>query len=185
MEEKKEEKKEQKQDEKKRKDILKWVIVAIAVLVVLIFIFNVGMSVGANRAKFSYKWAENYHKNFSGPQEGFFQDWRQPPAFPENFIEGHGIFGEIIKINDNELIIKDRGDIEKMVLLDEKTVIKDKMENAEKNKLEVGDYIVVIGSPNEEGQIQAKLVRIFDSEQGLPEQNMNAPMPMAPESFPL
>ena len=176
-----EDKKDQKQNDKK-KDVLKWAIIALAALGILILAFNAGMSVGATKAKFSYKWAENYHRNFSGPQQGFFQDWRQPPVFPENFIEGHGIFGEIIKINDTGLVIKDRGDIEKMVLVDEETIIKNKMQNAGKDELEVGDFIVVIGSPNEEGQIQAKLVRIFYPEQRMPKQD--GEMLMAPKHFP-
>lgn len=156
---------EEKQNSKKGNDVLKWIIVGLAVLLVIILIFNIGMFVGANKAKFSYKWAENYHQNFSGPQQGFFGNWRRPPIFPDNFIEGHGIFGEIIKINDTDFIIKDRGDIEKVVLIDEDTVIKDKMENIEKSELKTGTYVVVIGSPNEQGQIQAKLIRIFNKEE--------------------
>ncbi len=158
---------------KKTKDILKWLIIGIFSLVVIILIFNAGMFVGATKAKFSYKWAENYHKNFSGPKDGFFNDWRRPPISPGDFIEGHGIFGEIIEINDSDFVIKDRGDIEKVVLIDEDTVIKDKMENIKKDELKVGKYIVVIGSPNEQGQIQAKLIRIFNSE----EESLKAPIP--------
>jgi hypothetical protein len=155
---------EEKQNEKKGNDILKWIIVSLAVFLVIIMIFVLGTFVGANRAKFSYKWAENYHKNFSGPRQGFFNDWRRPPIFPDNFIEGHGIFGEIIKINDNGFVIKDRGDIEKVVLIDEKTIIKDRMKNVGKDELKVGVRAVVIGSPDEQGQIQAKLIRVFNEE---------------------
>ena len=38
-----------------------------------------------------------------------------------------------------------------------------------KDSLKVGDHVVIIGSPNEEGQIEAKLIRVFNGElRGLP-----------------
>jgi hypothetical protein len=34
-----------------------------------------------------------------------------------------------------------------------------------KDDLKVGDQVVIIGSPNEQGQIEAKLIRIFNGEE--------------------
>ena len=155
---------EQKQSNKKiSSDILKWIIFGIVIFAIIFLIFGAGMVVGGMKANFSYRWAESYHKNFAGPRGGFLGDWRKMPPLPGDFIEGHGAFGEIIELKDEGFIIKGRGDIEKIVIITEDTVIKKGMESV-KNGLEVGDQIVVIGSPNEEGQIQAKLIRIFDGE---------------------
>lgn len=156
---------ENEQDNKKiNRDMLKWIIVGLAGFVIVIFIFGVGMFVGGMKARFSYSWAESYHKNFAGPREGFFGDWRNPPPLPGDFIESHGTFGEIIKVNDSDFVIKGRDNIEKLILIKEDTVIEKGRITIKKEELKVGDQIVIIGSPNEQGQIEAKLIRIFDGE---------------------
>ncbi len=156
------------------RDILKWGIIGLVGFVVLILVFGVGVKVGTIKARYSYRWAENYHKNFAGPKGGFFGDWRKVPPFPGDFIEGHGAFGEIIELKDNSFVIKGRGDIEKIVITTKDTVVKKGMETV-KDGLKVGDYAVVIGSPNEEGQIEAKMIRIFEKK---------SLMPFKPRRFP-
>jgi len=148
-----------------RPDILKWIIIGLAAFVIVMLIFGAGMFVGGMKAKFSYRWAESYHKNFAGPKEGFFGDWRNPPPFPGDFIEGHGTFGEIIKVNDSDFVIKGRNNIEKLILIKEDTVIEKGRATIKKDELEVGNSVVVIGSPNEQGQIEAKLIRVFNGEE--------------------
>lgn len=158
---------EEKQTNKKiNRDTLRWIAIGLTGLAVVVLIFGAGMAVGGMKAKFSYRWAESYHKNFGGPQGGFFGDWRRMPPLPGDFIEGHGAFGEIIELNDNGFVIKGRGDVEKMVIMIEDTIIKKggKGMKTIKDNLEVGEYVVVIGSPNEEGQIEAKLIRVFNGE---------------------
>jgi len=146
---------------KSSRDILKGIIIGLAIFVVVVLIFGAGVFIGGMKARFSYRWAEEYHKNFAGPKAGFFGDWRMPPF--GDFIEGHGTFGEIIKIEGNNLIVKGRENIEKIVLVNEKIVIKSGLKDIKISDLKVGDLIVIIGSPNEEGQIEAKLIRVFPS----------------------
>lgn len=151
-----------KQNNKKiNSDILKWIIIGLLFIVVIVLVFGVGIWVGGKKAKFSYHWAEQYHKNFAGPRVGFFSDWRNFPR--GDFIEGHGAFGEIIELQVSGFVIKGRGDVEKVIVTTEDTIIK-KGRKTVKDKLKVGDRAVIIGSPNEEGQIEAKLIRIFNGE---------------------
>lgn len=152
---------EQKQNEKPHNDILKWIIIGLAGFVIVVLIFGAGMFVGGMKAQFSYRWAESYHKNFAGPRGGFFGDWRKLPLPLGDFIEGHGTFGEIIKIEGNTLIVKGRENIEKVILVSEKTIIKSGRKDIKTSNLKIGDRIVIIGSPNEEGQIEASLIRLF------------------------
>ena len=142
-------------------DVLKWIIIGLAGFIVIILIFGAGMKVGTLKAKYSYRWADNYHKNFGGPSRGFVGNWRSFPR--SDFIEGHGAFGEIIEINASGFVIQGRGDIEKIIVTTKDTVIKKGRETVE-GELQVGIRAVIIGSPNEEGQIEAKLIRIFDGE---------------------
>jgi hypothetical protein len=143
------------------RDTLKWIIIGLAGFVVVGLIFGAGMFVGEMKARFSYRWAENYHKMFAGPRAGFFGDWRQLPPFPGDFLESHGTFGEIIKIEGNNLVVKGRENIEKIILVQENTSIKSGFKDIKISDLKVGDMIVIIGSPNEQGQIEAKLIRVF------------------------
>lgn len=150
--------------ENKQKDFLKWVVYGLAGFAAVVLIFGAGMAVGGMKAKFSYRWAESYHKNFAGPRSGFLGDWRAAPPLPGDFIEGHGAFGEIIELKDNGFVIKGREDIEKVIITNEDTVIKNRMKTVE-DGLKAGDNVVIIGSPNNEGQIEAKLIRVFDEEE--------------------
>lgn len=163
-------------DKSKNPDILKWVIVGLLVLILIILIFSFGLWVGGSKARFSYRWAESYHKNFAGPKSGFFGDWRAPVSPPGDFIEGHGTFGEIIQINDTDFIIKGQGDVEKVIITTQDTIIQKRRNTIKKEELKVGNQIVVIGSPNKEGQIEAKLIRVFNGE--------DIRMPQQPSRFP-
>jgi hypothetical protein len=150
--------------EEKKHDILKWIIVGLLAIVVIVLVFGLGVFVGEQKAKFSYRWAENYHRMFAGPEAGFLKNWKNPHFLSlENFIEGHGTVGEIIKIEGNNLIVKGKRDVEKVILVNEKTVIKSGFENIKVSDLKIGDMIVVIGFPNDKGQIEAKLIRVFPS----------------------
>jgi len=155
---------EEKQHNKKafHPDALKWIIVGLLAFVMVVLVFSAGMWVGGAKAKYSYGWAENYHKNFGGPRGGFFGDWR---SFPHgDFIEGHGAFGEIIELNDLGFVIKGRNDVEKIIITNKDTVMRKGRETVE-NGLKVGDSVTIIGSPNEEGQIEAKFIRVFNREE--------------------
>ncbi|MBU4223935.1 hypothetical protein KJ934_01790 [Patescibacteria group bacterium] len=146
-------------------DALKRVVIGSVGFAVAILIFGAGMAVGGMKAKFSYRWAENYHKNFGGPKGGFLRDWRNTPLMPEDFIDGHGAFGEIIEINPSGFVIKGRENVEKVIVATENTVVKSGKETIT-DGLKVGDSVTIIGSPNEQGQIEAKLIRVFDEENG-------------------
>jgi len=146
-----------------KRDTLKWIIIGLAAFFVLILVFGLGMFVGATKARFSYRWAENYHQNFGGPGGGFMNDWRMLPPNNE-FIEGHGTFGEIIEIENSELVITGKDNVERLILIKDDTSIMAGREKVEKDELKVNDYIIVIGSPNDAGQIEAKLIRIFKKE---------------------
>lgn len=144
-----------------RPDTLKWILIGLAGFVIILLILAAGIFIGGMKARFSYRWAENYHKNFGGPRGGFLGGFRGFPA--GDFIEGHGNVGEIIKINGSEFVIKGSGDVEKTIVTTENTVMEKGRKTVKKEELKVGDFIVAIGSPNDKGQIEAKLIRVMPS----------------------
>lgn len=144
------------------RDLLKKIIKIAVVFFVVVLIFGAGVFVGQMKAKFSYRWAEQYHENFGGPSSGFMGDWRSRPLPPrEDFVGGHGIFGPIIKIDSSTLTINGKNGVETVVLVSDQTEIRSPRGALKVGDLKVDDQITVIGSPDSQGQIEAKLIRLF------------------------
>lgn len=140
--------------------MLKNSLPVIAALAVFLLVFKVGIFVGYKKAQYSYRWGENYHRNFAGPRGGFFGDFRRDFG-GKDFINPHGTFGSIIKIDDDSLVIKGKDDVEKTIIVSDKTEISRGRQTVKIGELKIDDSVVIIGSPNEQGQIEAKLIRLF------------------------
>ncbi len=132
-------------------------------LAVLIGTFSLGVFVGYHKARFSYAWGENYHNNFGGPRGGLFQDFSG-----KEFMDAHGTFGQVVKIDGSTLVVKGSDNVEKIVVVNDDTSIM-RLKNAIKiSDLKINDNIVVIGEPNEQGQIEAKFIRFLPAVPGVP-----------------
>ena len=136
--------------------ILKYVLWGIGFLIILLLVFKAGEFVGFRKAAFSYRWGEHYYRNFAGPRGGFPDDLRG-----RDFLMSHGIFGSIIKIDGSTLIVKGSDNVEKTILVSDETTVTNRRETIKISDLKVDDRIAIIGSPNEQGQIEAKLIRVF------------------------
>lgn len=143
-------------------------LISLGAIVVALAVFQAGMFVGYHKAQFSYRWGEQYHRNFAGPREGFFRDMRD-----RRFIEPHGTFGQILSVDGASLIIKGKDDIERPVLLGNQTVIRRFEETIHADGLRVDEFVVIIGSPNADGAIDAKFVRVMP-----PPGEFTRPLPM-------
>lgn len=128
----------------------------VAGLLLILVVFKAGEVVGSRKADFSCRWGGNYHRNFGGPEGGFFMGFDD-----RNFIDANGTFGQIIKIDGLNYVIKGRDDMEKVILINDGTIIKRLRDTIKTSDLKVDDYIVVIGEPNDVGQIEAKFVRLM------------------------
>lgn len=131
----------------------------IAGLIVILLVFRFGVAVGYKKATFSYRWGENYHLNFGSPRKDFlfFSDGK------DDFISSYGAAGQIIKNDGDVLIVKDQSNVEKSILIKNGTAILRGREKIKPSDLKVNDFIVVIGEPNNAGQVEAKLIRIMPS----------------------
>lgn len=135
---------------------LKITLLAIIVFIILLLVFQAGVFVGLRKAGFSYKWGENYHRNFGGPRGGFMGI----PMMDKEYLNPHGTFGKIIKIELPTIIIQSQNEAEKTIFIKDDTAIRRLNETIKSADLKVGDQVVVIGEPNEQGQIEAKLIRV-------------------------
>ncbi len=129
-------------------------------LILVLGIFQLGLFVGFHKAGYSYRWGENYHRAFGGPRGGFMNDFKRD-FDGRDFINGHGTTGTIIKIDESSLVIKGRDDMEKIVNVNNKTSIKNGRTNMVFTNLKVDDTVVIIGSPKDDGSIDAKIIRVF------------------------
>lgn len=143
--------------------IFKSVLVALVIVIPLVGAFKLGEFVGSVKARFSFRWGENYHQNFGGPHAGLFGDF-----MGKDYMGAHGAFGAIIKIDGNSLVIRGRDNVERVVMVSDATVIQKQRTTVKFADLAVDTDVTVIGSPNEKGQIEAKFIRIFDGATSMP-----------------
>ena len=138
----------------------KWLLAAVLSLIVLLLVFQLGVFVGFHKANFAFRWGENYHRAFGGPRGGFLRDFSG-----RDFTNSHGTAGTVAKIDNQDLVIKGRDGVEKIVHMADTTTIEKGRSAIKLSDIKVDDRVVVIGSPKDDGSIDAKIIRVFDASQ--------------------
>lgn len=123
-------------------------IFGIAFVLVLVIIFQTGITIGERRSDFAHRFGDNFERNFRGPDKGML-------------LGGHGAVGEIISLALPQVLVSGPDNLEKTVIIGPETVIREFQTERTAKDLEVGGHIVVLGEPNSEGQINAKLIRLL------------------------
>lgn len=145
-------------DNSKKSTVVKTLFLVLGGLALILLVFQAGVMVGYRQASFSYRWGDNYSRMFFGG----FHPMMGGPGFGQGYlVNGHGAVGRIIKISGATLIVADRDNTEKIILVDNQTVLRSFRDSIKVDQLKVGDSVMVIGTPNEQSQIVAKLVRII------------------------
>lgn len=137
------------------------IVYILGIIIVISLIFQAGFFVGFKKASFGRDWNNNYTDNFGpsrrGPfmMEGGFGNSKDLP-------NSHGAIGRIIKIElPTVIVLDDKDKVEKVILIDDNTEIRRMRDRVSKEDLRVDNFIVVIGAPNAQGQIEAKLIRLL------------------------
>ncbi len=144
------------------------VLVVIGVVIVALLIFYAGVAVGFLKASFAHNWEENYERNFGMRPDSFMFG-------KDNFPNAHGAIGKVIKIELPTIIVQGIDNTEKVVLINDDTQIQKIKEVVTAPDLKIDDSVVVIGTPNAQGQIEAKLIRIMPLGMPAPLGQMPAP----------
>src|ERR1035437_9156028 len=138
--------------------ILVRVLKTIGIIIVVMLIFEGGIVVGFHKASFGENWGENYSENFGfGAQEGNMTGTGMLGYSPN----GDGAIGKILKIALPGIIVQDRDNTEKALLVNINTKVQKGRNTVLITDLQVDDYVVVIGSPDAKGVIDAKFIRII------------------------
>ncbi len=148
-------------------------IYIIGFLLVIVLVFQAGQISGFRKASFGRDWGDNYIKNFGSPHKGFKMMDEKFGDFG-NLPNSSGAMGKIIKVELPTIVIFDgRDQTEKIITIDDKTEIRKKRDVVSENELKIDEFVIIIGSPNSVGQIEAKLIRFIPSPTEAPIKNIN------------
>ncbi len=135
------------------------VLYVIGSLIVALVIFQAGIFVGFHKAQFSGSLGDNYRREFGERSFGMIPGMTRDSSYPVS----NGAVGKIIKIALPTLVIIGPDNIEKTIVLNNDTLIREFRDAIKPTDLKVNDEVVVIGSPNSTSEIEAKLIRLMPS----------------------
>lgn len=142
-------------------------IAAIVTGIVLVAVgsFAFGFSVGLHKARFSYRFGENYERNFMKADREEMKDRVMKKMDGKLFRSGHGVAGQILSIAEGSIIVSGPEGQENSVIVSDTTVIMKGGEKVSLADLSTSERIVVLGKPTDNGSIQADLIRVFDAKE--------------------
>jgi hypothetical protein len=134
------------------------ILTAIFVVAAFVAVFDAGQSVGFRKADFVCGVGGRYHDMFEG-RESKGRVWGTGMTSPT--LDTHGAIGEIVKIEGTLLTVATPDNFEKVVRVKDATLIRRFRDSVTVKDISVGDRVVVIGSPNDVSEIEARLIRIL------------------------
>jgi hypothetical protein len=137
------------------------IIVVIAGLIMIIATFEAGRSFGLHEARRVGEWGENYARNFGRPTGPGFGARAPLPG-------GHGAEGTITDVTLPTFRIVDENHPEETVRVSDGTLIRGSKGNVASTTLATGQNVIILGTPDSQGVINAKFIRITPSRQSAP-----------------
>ena len=144
---------------------LKVAIITIVILAIASFVFQAGVFVGFHKASFLFKNGDNFY-NVYGKNSGMMGgrgEMHMNNFLRDEYSSAHGAVGKIVKISLPNIVVLGSDGIEKNILTDKNTIVKLFRDNSSAEKLTIDQNIAVLGSPDAQGQIVAKLIRVLPS----------------------
>ena len=134
------------------------VLIGILITVLALVIFQAGVAVGQHRAGFAGHLGDSYERNLVAPRVGGdlpFDRLKQPP------LGGHGAAGEVVSVSLPTFVVAGPDKVEKTVVVSDDTLYREYRDESRVDDLAVGSFVVVLGDPNDSGEIEAKLIRFL------------------------
>ncbi len=130
--------------------------VSVLVIVLLFLIaFATGTFVGYHRAIFGREWDDSYYGNVSRFDRVFM------PFMHGDDINSHGAIGNITSVKLPAIMVQGPNQAEQVVVVSSSTMVRMMRSPASVGDLKSGQWVVVIGSADQNGEIQATLIRII------------------------
>lgn len=140
------------------------IIIGFALAFTALLIFQAGEAVGYRKATFTHGFGNNFYRGFD-ERPGRFMVMRGGGP-----LAAHGATGQIVSINLPTFIVAGPDGVEKIVVVQDDTLVRQPSGDVTANDLKVDDFVVVLGEPNADAHIEARLIRV---------------MPFSPEGGPL
>ncbi len=135
------------------------IIYTIGLLFVALIIFLAGIFVGYHKAQFSAQFGDRYYNAFGKHMNSPITMMGGPDA--DDLVSGHGAAGKVISVNFPNILVSDATGLEKSIIINNETIIRSARESIASTSVRLNDFIIVIGTPNSRGQIDARLIRIM------------------------
>ncbi len=134
----------------------KKIVTIVCVIVLILIVFNLGMRVGYMKASFTNFANENLYRPIAPEMK------RHAPGFTKDTATGaHGATGIIFAINLPTITIADQDGSEKIIRIGDETILRSDRKTITANDLRVGNAIIVIGEPNGDAEVEARLLRVI------------------------
>jgi hypothetical protein len=134
----------------------KVLLAVLGALILLVGSFSLGVRVGERKAFHFSGFAENYDRMFrpgGGPGMMPFA----PPPLPDS----HGAFGKVLSVSGQSVMVQGRDGMEQNVLVSSSTEVRIGRDTGSITDIRPDDDASVFGVPNDAGQIDARLIRVF------------------------
>jgi len=133
------------------------IITILSIILIALIIFSAGIFVGYYKATFSHDLDDVYRQGFNSPNSPF-----EPFMQGSDDVNPHGIVGQIVSTNlPLSIMIKGGKNAEQIVTLAPETTVRIFHTLATTSDIRVGEQAIVIGTPNDKGEIQASFIRII------------------------
>lgn len=135
------------------------VLMTLGTAFVLVVVFQAGVQIGYRQASFAFGSGDNYYRMFGVQERRELRNMLTP--MQGRLPASHGALGTIVRIDHPLLVVANKDGTEQTVRLNDSTLVRKNRETLSRDNLREGDFIVVVGAPNAEAEIDARFVRIM------------------------
>lgn len=133
------------------------ILVGLASLIILFAVFHVGVEVGERKARQAFGFSDHYGRMFGGPRGSGRMLFFNEPVLPPT----HGVFGKVISVSGNSVVVQGADSVEQNVLVTTSTQIRSGRGVFVLGDMKPGFDVGVFGVPGSEGRIDARLIRVI------------------------
>lgn len=154
--------------------VVRTIIWVLAGLIVIFVAFGLGVRVGEDRAGFASGFDRHYFQDFVGSGPGGGRMGSGTPVGGQMFggmpvpVVMHGLAGTVVVVTPPTITVEDLQNNEQSVVVATGTIIREYGGTIALGSIAAGDQVAVIGSPNADGQVVARFIRVFPAASSSP-----------------
>ncbi len=154
--------------------IVRTIIWVLAGLIMVFIAFGFGVRVGEDRAGFASGFDRHYFRDFVGIGAGGGMMGSGTPIGGQMFggmpvpVVMHGLAGTVVVVTPPTIMVEDEQNNEQSVVVATGTIIREYGGTISLGGIMTGDQVAVIGSPNADGQVVARFIRVFPAASSSP-----------------